>query len=583
MGNPLSDLRCRRVLSLAATLLVGCGSSLGAGSGSSRPGSSSPSPSANQITVPNVVGQTQSAATAALINAGLVVGTIAVQSSNTVATSVVIAEDPNAGAQVSSGSTIDLTVSSGPAQTSNSAPPPLSNANLNLIFVVSDDLAYQASGDMNAQTASLTSQGLYRSLEMGTYLQQSVLGGKDVTGIYALEPMTHLQTSNNLPDLTGLETIQQFALLNHITLASDSNGNDPFTGNSFPINASYAPPPLTPPSGVATPLLDCPNCQGLDFNDEQGDNETLISDIISAGTPGFYVFSAPWEVVNTLLSNINRSQSFNLDLPSSYTGPNTIYAIAIPPSGGASLITFNSDLNPPSTYPALPSPISSSNSCTATPFSIKVTGGVGGAVIPSGINTNETFYMIRHAEAHPESSWDDGNYVCAGQWRALDLPNALHGKINPQVVYSIDPAQVIAGTADASGQSNWSYVRPALTAEPYAIANDLPYYLVAGIELIAQNPPQPATQVSDFFFTGGHFSSQSVLLSWEHSHIPTTIQALVSSYYPNGGAPTVPSWNGQDYDSIWTVTLDSKGNLTVNNNLCEGIVSASLPASCPAY
>ena len=135
----------------------------------------------------------------------------------------------------------------------------------------------------------------------------------------------------------------------------------------------------------------------------------------------------------------------------------------------------------------------------------------------------------------------------------------------------------------ASGNSDWSYVRPALTVEPYAIANNLPYHLAASFELDAQNPPQLATQASDFFFTGGKFSTQSVLLAWEHAHIPTTVNALLASYYPNGGAPTAPDWPEDDYDTIWTVTLDAKGNVTVNNNMCEGIVSASLPATCPAF
>ena len=76
-------------------------------------------------------------------------------------------------------------------------------------------------------------------------------------------------------------------------------------------------------------------------------------------------------------------------------------------------------------------------------FHIAVTGGSGGAVIPSNINTNETLYMVRHAEAHPTSFWDDGNYIGTGQWRALYLPNALQGKISPNQVYSIDLAQVL--------------------------------------------------------------------------------------------------------------------------------------------
>jgi hypothetical protein len=571
---PGSALRCASVIGLAAILIAGCGGgSLGSGSGSSGSGSSGSSSS--QVTVPNVVGETQAAASALITSAGLVVGTVTAQSSATVSAGSVISENPAAGTPANAGSAVNLTVSSGAAQ--------LSGANINLIFVVSDDLAYQASGDMNAQTANLTDQGLNRSLQLGGYIKQSVLGGNNVTGIFALEPMTHLQTSSNFPDLVALETIQQFALLNNITLTINQGSGPSISGNSFPINVSYAPAPVTPPSGVATPVIQCPSCQGLDFADQDGDNEALVSSIVSAGAPGFYVFSAPWELVSTLLANINRNYALNLSLPSSYAGPNSIYAISIPPFGSTSLVSFDSNLNPSSAYPALPSPVSSSNPCTAAPFSIKVTGGVGGAVIPSGINTNETVYIIRHAEAHPESNWDDGNYICAGQWRALDLPNALGGKISPQVVYSIDPAQAHMGTDSASDRSNWSYVRPALTAEPYAVANNLPYYLAAGVELDAQEPPQPATQASDFFFTGGQFTSESVLLSWEHLHIPTTVQALVSSYYPNGGAPTVPSWNGEDYDTIWTVTLDGQGDLTVNNNLCEGISSASLPATCPAF
>ena len=340
---------------------------------------------------------------------------------------------------------------------------------------------------------------------------------------------------------------------------------------------------MTLPSGVATPLVFCPSCEGLDFSDQDGDNEALVNSLVSTNASGFYVFSAPWEVVSAVLDSINRSHSYNLNLPASYAGPNTVYAISIAPSGSASLSTFNSNLNPLSAYPALPSPVNSGNACSASTFNITVHGGAGGAVIPAGINANETVYIIRHAKAHPESNWDDGNMVCAGQWRALDLPNALRGKISPQAVYSLDPAQVISGSVDASGRSNWSYVRPALTLEPYAIANNLPYYLVDNLELDAQDPPQPATQVSNFFFTGGKFTSQSVLLSWEHGHIPTTLQALLSSYFPNGGAPAAPDWADGDYDSIWTVTLDGSGNLTVNNDLCEGIVSASLPAACPAF
>jgi hypothetical protein len=142
-------------------------------------------------------------------------------------------------------------------------------------------------------------------------------------------------------------------------------------------------------------------------------------------------------------------------------------------------------------------------------------------------------------------------------------------------------AQFIGGTQNAAGNANWSYVRPSLTVEPYPIANNLPYNLAASFEIFSSNGPQLA---SKFFFNGGTFSNQKVLLAWEHNNIPATVNALISSYFPSGGAPIAPSWPNDDYDTIWTVTLDDEGNLTVNGQQCElrrdTILGA--PADCPA-
>ena len=301
-----------------------------------------------------------------------------------------------------------LTLLAGCSSSGPPTPTPLSAGNLNLIFVVSEDLAYQATGDVNPKTANLTSQGLQRSLLMATFLQQTVLGTNNVTGIYALEPMTHLQTMNNYPDMAALLSMQQFAMLNQITL-SDA-GQMPYTSNSYPINVSYAPDQVI--SGVASPYKSCAGCQGLDFSDQRTDNETLVTGIVKANAPGFYVFSAPWETVSTLMANINQLEGYNLTLPVRYAGPNYIYAISITPSGGGTLVTYNSNIVPPSGYPTLPAGGIVSAPClpasTHTTFHIQVTGGIGGAVVPAGTNTNETVYMIRHAEAHPKSWWEDG-------------------------------------------------------------------------------------------------------------------------------------------------------------------------------
>jgi len=81
-----------------------------------------------QVAVPNVVGDTQAAATTAITGAGLVVGTVTTASSATVASGSVISENPSAGTSVSSGSAVNLVVSTGPAQVAAAATPAFSVA-----------------------------------------------------------------------------------------------------------------------------------------------------------------------------------------------------------------------------------------------------------------------------------------------------------------------------------------------------------------------------------------------------------------------------------------------------------------------
>ena len=79
-----------------------------------------------QVAVPNVVGQTQAAATTAITGAGLVVGTVRTVRTpfiGTVASGRVISESPVAGTLVALGSAVNLVVSTGPAQVRSQARP----------------------------------------------------------------------------------------------------------------------------------------------------------------------------------------------------------------------------------------------------------------------------------------------------------------------------------------------------------------------------------------------------------------------------------------------------------------------------
>ncbi len=69
--------------------------------------------SSGGIAVPNVVGDTQAAAQSAITGAGLTVGTVTSQASNSVASGSVISENPAAGTGVVAGTAVALVVSSG--------------------------------------------------------------------------------------------------------------------------------------------------------------------------------------------------------------------------------------------------------------------------------------------------------------------------------------------------------------------------------------------------------------------------------------------------------------------------------------
>jgi len=88
-----------------AILISGCG-----GGGTSGTSGTS---GTTMVSVPNVVGSTQAAATTSITGAGLTVGAVTMQSSSTVASGNVISENPAAGASVASGSAVALVVSTG--------------------------------------------------------------------------------------------------------------------------------------------------------------------------------------------------------------------------------------------------------------------------------------------------------------------------------------------------------------------------------------------------------------------------------------------------------------------------------------
>ncbi len=85
-------------------------------------GSTTRSVAVSSISVPSVVGQTQSAATAIIVGAGLTVGSITSATSTTVPAGNVISQSPTVGSLAAPGASVNLVISSGTGTT----PPPVS-------------------------------------------------------------------------------------------------------------------------------------------------------------------------------------------------------------------------------------------------------------------------------------------------------------------------------------------------------------------------------------------------------------------------------------------------------------------------
>ncbi|MEI2782107.1 MAG: PASTA domain-containing protein [Candidatus Competibacter sp.] len=215
-----------------------------------------PSP---DISVPNVVGLSQSIAATALNNAGLTVGSITQQASTTVPAGTVIRQNPAAGASVAPGSAVDLVVSSGPAPVvvpsvvglaQSGAATALNNAGLTV-------------GSITQQTNS--------TVPAGTVISQNPTAGASVAPGSAVDLVVSSgPASITVPNVVGLAQNAAAAALQKANLTVGSitrqtstsvpagsvisqnpaAGTSVAPGSAVDLVVSSGPPPVTVPSVV---------------------------------------------------------------------------------------------------------------------------------------------------------------------------------------------------------------------------------------------------------------------------------------------------------------------------------------------
>lgn len=174
-----------------------------------------------------------------------------------------------------------------------------------------------------------------------------------------------------------------------------------------------------------------------------------------------------------------------------------------------------------------------------------------------------TIVFIRHGEK-PQAGL--GQLDCQGLNRALALPRVIAQSFGkPDAIFAPNPA----GAKEDDGVS-YDYVRPLATIEPTAIAFGLPveasigYSDGAGLQAALEKALAP--QRAAF-----------VLVAWEHKVIVTVVKALLAAH---GGDPAVvPKWGGDDFDSMYVVTLSPDGTKATFALKHEGL--DGLPDTCP--
>jgi hypothetical protein len=191
-------------------------------------------------------------------------------------------------------------------------------------------------------------------------------------------------------------------------------------------------------------------------------------------------------------------------------------------------------------------------------------------IIPSGAQAAdftdhdkiETIACIRHGEKPPAGL---GQLTCQGLNRALKLPQVMIRKFGkPDFIFAPDPNQV---NHDPAG--DFCYVRPLATIEPTAVQCTLPinthfgFTDIAGLE---QELKKPA------------YAGATVFVAWEHKYLADFVKHLIKS--SGGDASQVPSWPGNDFDSIFVIRLTHKKGATATfTHDTEGL--DNLSTDCP--
>lgn len=186
-----------------------------------------------------------------------------------------------------------------------------------------------------------------------------------------------------------------------------------------------------------------------------------------------------------------------------------------------------------------------------------------GLLLSTHVQAEVTIVMVRHAE---KQEADLGQLTCQGLNRALKLGPLLTSRFGQaDEIFAPNPSVKIS-----MGSSEWFYVRPLATIEPYAIRSNLPVNTGYG-----WNDTKP---VVDQLLAR---QQGLVILAWEHHEIMAMANEILSRL--GSSQETVPKWHDNDFDRIFVFKIataaNSKSSLASFQVLAQGLNGQ--PMSCP--
>jgi beta-lactam-binding protein with PASTA domain len=286
--------------------------------------------------VPNVVGLTQSAATTAITGAGLVLGSVALASSSTVPAGSVISQSPAAGTNVAPDSMVNLTVSSGAAQTQVPNVVGLTQA----VATTAITSAGLSLGAVTTQSSATVASGLV--ISESPIAGTTVISGSAVSLVVSSGPVMVL-----VPNVVGLTQPAATSaitgaglVLGTVTMVSSATvpkgsvvAESPVAGTSVAISSAVNLSVSTGPARVAVP-----NVVGLTLaaataaiteaglvlgNVKMADSATVPSGSVISQSPAAATLVAPGSAVNLTVSK-NRKAAAVINAPAAVVAYSTV-------------------------------------------------------------------------------------------------------------------------------------------------------------------------------------------------------------------------------------------------------------------